>query len=217
MQNNICHRRQSKNNTLTRKQVNKHDTNTVTQCKHNAVSVCATAELWAAELRTCAQLLSLRCQWASPGWDPPRGLHWEAYTQADIWTALEVISPLCFLTSRLFFSITPSISVSVSPTLSFLFSLPPWRSPQVTFIGERMMNSSTTEPANSSSTMSPCSFHPLHSHLLLFLLPPRTYRVHLFLHFSLAMLHEGGSWGTASHVQRRTSMNGDTSQQPVGH
>lgn len=90
MQNNGCQGRPTKKQHVHRKQVNKRDAHTTTMCKQRAVSVCPTS----AELRTCAQLFSLCCQWPSPGWAHPRGLHWEACTQSDIWTAQEAIIPV---------------------------------------------------------------------------------------------------------------------------
>lgn len=94
---------------------------------------------------------------ASPGWVHPRGLHWEACTQSDIWTAQEAIIP----TLRLFFSslfkwlsLFPyhSIYFCLCKSQSIFFSsplLPSWRGPLVPVTGERMMNSSAAEPADS--------------------------------------------------------------------
>lgn len=192
-------------------------------CKQRAVSVCPTSEQWAAELRTCAQLLSLCCQWASPGWAHPKGLHWEACTQSDIWTAQEVIIPILwffffFLTYCLSFCITIYFclcnSQSVFLPLSSLFSLLPWRGPQVVVTRERMMNSSTTEPADSlAAGPSPCSLHPLLTSSLFFF---SFSSHHLSPHFSLAALLNEGAEGHL-HVQRRVTMNGDTSQQSSGY
>lgn len=97
-------------------------------CKQRAVSVCPTSELRAAELRTCAQLFSPCCQWASPGWACPKGLHWEACTQSDIWTTQEggiipILWFFCNLTASLSISLNLSLSLFATPTLSPLFSL----------------------------------------------------------------------------------------------
>ena len=90
-------------------------------CKQRAVSVCPTSGQRAAELRTCAQLFSLGCQWASPGWACPKGLCWEACTQSDIWTTQEGgITPF-FLPHCLSFL---SHSLCNSHSLSFLFLHP---------------------------------------------------------------------------------------------
>lgn len=195
-----------------RKQVNRHNTYTTTMCKQRAVSVCPTSELWAAELRTCAQLFSPCCQWASPGWACPKGLHWEACTQSDIWTTQEggIISIL-----RFFFNLTASLSISLHLSLSVFITLSllcilPWRGPQVAVTRERMMNSPTSEPADSlAGGLSPCSLHPL-----LYLTFSPFLLSSPLPHFSLAGPREWGSWGT---LYMWVAMNGDTSQQPSGH
>lgn len=148
-------------------------------CKQRAVSVCPTS----AELRTCAQLFSLCCQWPSPGWAHPRGLHWEACTQSDIWTAQEAIIPIL----GFFFSLlTASLSVSLHLFLSLelpiclppsFFPLLPRRGPQVIVTRERMMNSSTTEPADSLA-LAAAAASPFSGLPFLFL-SPRIPRVHL--------------------------------------
>ena len=133
-------------------------------CKQRSVSVCPTSELRAAELRTCAQLFSPCCQWASPGWACPKGLHWEACAQSDIWTTQEggiipILVFFLFLNLTAFLSIWLHLSLSefVSPTLSPP-SILPSKGPQAMVTGERMMNSSTTEPADSlAAGLSPCS------------------------------------------------------------
>lgn len=185
-------------------------------CKQRAVSVCPTSEQWAAELRTCAQLLSLCCQWASPGWAHPKGLHWEACTQSDIWTAQEVIIPILWF--FFFFNLLPLVlyhsiyfclcnSQSVFLPLSSLFSLLPWRGPQVVVTRERMMNSSTTEPADSlAAGPSPCSLHPLLTSSPFFFLSPHITSplISVWQHYWMRELRDtymcrGESQWTATH------------------
>lgn len=95
-------------------------------------------------------------------------------------------------------------SQSVFLPLSSLFLLP-WRGPQVVVTRERMMNSSTIEPADSlAAGPSPCSLHPLLTSSLFFFflltspLPS----------FQSGSTIEWGSWGTLtcaeeSHNERR--------------
>lgn len=105
-------------------------------------------------------------------------------------------------------------SQSVFLPLSSLFSLLPWRGPQVVVTRERMMNSSTTEPADSlAAGPSPCSLHPLLTSSPFFF---SFSSHHLSPHFSLAALLNEGAEGHL-HVQRRVTMNGDTSQQSSGY
>lgn len=98
-------------------------------------------------------------------------------------------------------------SQSVFLPLSSLFSLLPWRGPQVVVTRERMMNSSTTEPADSlAAGPSPCSLHPLLTSSLFFFLSPHITSplISVWQHYWMRELRDtymcrGESQWTATH------------------
>lgn len=124
--------------------------------------------------------------------------------QSDIWTAQEAIIPTlwCFLTCCFSCRITPSISASASPTLSFpsRFSCLRQRGPQV----------AVTRGKDDEELRSRASWlSPLCLHTVLYLTSPSSLLFFSYLSgspppsFQPASTIEWRSWGTASPARRR--------------